>query len=67
MRLISVSIVLVASALALAAQKVPALDAAWQTFWAADTAERREAAAGAVLSSGPSYDDLAARLFKVAL
>jgi poly(3-hydroxybutyrate) depolymerase len=62
MRLILVSIVLMASALTLAAQKAPALDAALQTFWAADTADRREAAIAAVLSSGAGYDDLAARL-----
>ena len=54
--------VLVASALTLTAQKAPALDAALQAFWAADTVDRREAAIGAVLSSGAGYDDLAARL-----
>jgi poly(3-hydroxybutyrate) depolymerase len=62
MRLISVSILLAASALTVTAQKVPALEAALQTLWAADTAERREAAIGGVLSSGVGYDDLAARL-----
>jgi poly(3-hydroxybutyrate) depolymerase len=62
MRLISVSIVLVASALTLTAQQAPALDAALQTFWAADSVDRREAAIGAVMSTGASYDDLAARL-----
>ena len=62
MRLISVSILLAASALTLTAQKPSALDAALQAFWAAETADRREAAIGGVLSSGVSYDDLAARL-----
>jgi poly(3-hydroxybutyrate) depolymerase len=62
MRLISVSILLAASALTVTAQKVPSVDAALQTFWAADTADRREAAIGGVLSSGVSYDDLATRL-----
>jgi hypothetical protein len=62
MRLMSVSILLAVSALTLTAQKPSALDAALQTFWAADTAERREAAIAGVLSSGVSYDDLAARL-----
>jgi hypothetical protein len=61
-RLISVAILLAASALTLTAQKTPALDKALQSFWAADTADRREAAIGGVLSSGVSYDDLAARL-----
>ena len=61
MRLMSVSILLAAAVVAVTAQKVP-LDAALRTFWAADSADRREAAIGGVLSSGASYDDLAARL-----
>ena len=62
MRLMSVSILLTASALTVTAQKLPPGDPALQTFWAADTADRREAAIGGVLSTGVSYDDLAGRL-----
>ena len=62
MRLMSVAILLAASVVTVTAQKTAPIDAALKTFWDADTADRREAAAGGVLSSGVSYDDLAGRL-----
>ena len=56
------SILLAAFAVVPAAQKPSSIDAALQTFWAAETVERRDAAIGAVLASGASYEDLASRL-----
>ena len=67
MRLLSASILIGSSLLAVcagvpAAQQASSVDAALQAFWAADTVERRDAAVGAVLASGASYDILASRL-----
>ena len=62
MRPFLVSILLAVFAVVLPAQKVSSLDAAFQTFWAAETVERRDAAIGGVLAGGASYDDLAIRL-----
>ena len=68
MRLISVWILVAASALSISAQRGTSLEAALQTFWVADTVERREAAISGVLTGAldrgerVSYDDLAARL-----
>ena len=62
MRVITLSILIAASGLALTAQKSAGLDAALQTFWTADTAERRDAAIPDVLASGANYDEVGGRL-----